>query len=66
MLNDMDPALQKKLQSAIDHAAAIARARDMDLAETLQLVADFLINSPDPDIRAFQERHNRQVRKDLN
>jgi len=62
----MDDTLQKKLQAAFDHATAMANARDLSLEEALQLVADYLMNHPDADIRAFQEAQNRQVRKDLN
>jgi hypothetical protein len=66
ILDAMDDKLQKKLQVAFDHATAIANARGLSLEEALQLVADYLMNHPDADIRAFQEAHNRQVRKDLN
>jgi hypothetical protein len=34
--------------------------------KTLQTIADALINHPDPDVVAFQERHNRQQRRHLN
>jgi hypothetical protein len=45
---------------------AIGQQRGLFFDETLQFIADYLANHPDPEVRAFQERHNRHVRKDLN
>jgi hypothetical protein len=66
IIADMDDALTQKLQTVFNAASSVASARGLSLDETLQLVADSLLNHPDPDLRAFQEAHNRQVRKDLN
>jgi hypothetical protein len=43
-----------------------AKRHGFNVEETMQLIADRLINDPDPDVVAFQERHNRHVRRDLN
>ncbi len=43
-----------------------AKRRGLFLAEIPQFIADYLINHPDPDVVAFQEGHNRHVRRDLN
>jgi hypothetical protein len=50
----------------MEAACAIANARHLTRDEALQFIADFLINHPDPEVRDFQEAHNRHVRKDLN
>jgi hypothetical protein len=62
----MDEKLQAKLQRAFDQCYAEALQRGLSSDQTLQLVADFLINHPDRELREFQERHSRQVRRDLN
>jgi hypothetical protein len=43
-----------------------AKRRGLNMDQTLQAVADALINDPDPEVVAFQERHNRHVRRYLN
>jgi hypothetical protein len=63
----MDATLLKKLQRAADEANEIIRKRGpMFLDEMAQVLADHFANHPDPDVRAFQEAHNRQVDKRLN
>jgi hypothetical protein len=62
----MDPEQERKVHAAMEAASAIANARHLTRDEGLQFIADFLMNHPDPDVRAFQEAHNRHVRKDLN
>jgi hypothetical protein len=62
----MDDALKQKLQIVFDAVSSVARERGLFLDEQLQLIADTLINHPDPELRAFQEAHNRQVDKRLN
>jgi hypothetical protein len=66
MLAGMDEQLRRKLQAVYDAASSVARERGLFLDETLQLIADYLTNHPDPELRQLQEGHNRQVRKDLN
>jgi hypothetical protein len=39
------------------------KRQGLNVEETMQLIADTLINDPDPDVAAFQERHNRYVRR---
>jgi hypothetical protein len=62
----MDKALEEKVHAAMTEAVEEAKRRGLFLAEIPQFIADFLINHPDPDVVAFQERHNRHVRRDLN
>jgi hypothetical protein len=65
-MNDDDPELRAKIDRAMRAAFEDAQRRGLNMDETLQLVADALINDPDPAVVAFQERHNRQHRRDLN
>jgi hypothetical protein len=63
----MDEKLLEKLTKAIDEVNEILRKRGpLFFDEMTQLLADYLANHPDPDVRAFQEAHNRQIDKRLN
>ena len=62
----MDSRLQDKIHDAMRAAAEDAERRGLTIEETLQTIADALINHPDPDVVAYQERHNRQRRRRLN
>jgi cytochrome c553 len=62
----LDAKLQEKIHRAMAAAAEDARRHGLNIGETMQAIADALINDPVPEIAAFQERHNRHVRRDLN
>jgi hypothetical protein len=62
----MDSELREKINRAMAAAFEDARRRGLGMDEAMQAVADALINDPDPDIAAFQERHNKEVRRYLN
>jgi hypothetical protein len=57
---EVDSRLQDKIDDAMREAAEDAERRGLGIEDTLQFIADALINHADPDIVAFQERHNRQ------
>jgi hypothetical protein len=57
--HDMYEKLEAKLKKAIDEANIFIRANHLFFDEAIQYLADHLMNHPDPDIRRFQERHNR-------
>jgi hypothetical protein len=58
--------LEEKINRAMAAAVEDAQRRGLDMDHTLQAVADALINDPDPEVVAFQERHNMTVRRHLN
>jgi hypothetical protein len=58
--------LQEKIHAAMRAASEEARRQGLGVDETMQFIADALINHPDRDVVAFQERHNRNVRHHLN
>ena len=60
------PTVQDKIHAAIAAACEEANRRGLLMPEGMQFIADYLMNHPDPDVVAFQERHNRHVRRDLN
>ena len=59
----MADELQEKINRAMAAAFEDAQRRGLDMDQALQAVADALINDPDPEVAAFQERHNRSVRR---
>jgi hypothetical protein len=62
----LDSKLQQKIQCVMRLAIEDAKRYGLNVEETMQLIADRLINDPDPDVVAFQEPHNRHIRRDLN
>ena len=62
----MDSELKEKINRAMAAAFEDAKRRGLDMDHALQAVADALINDPDPEVAAFQEQHNRNVRRYLN
>jgi hypothetical protein len=63
---EVDSRLQDKIHDAMRAAVEDAERRGLTIEETLQTIADALINHPDLDVVAYQERHNRQRRRHLN
>ena len=47
-------------------AAAAKAAAGLTPEDAMQFLADYLSRHPDPDVRAFQARHEREHRRDLN
>lgn len=57
---------QEKIDEAMREAIEEAERRGLGVEETLQFIADSLINHADKDVVAFQEQHNRQRLSYLN
>jgi hypothetical protein len=65
MFDDMTPALQKKLQTAVRAAGAIAVARGMSVEDAFRFVGETLLDHPDPEIQDYLTWLDRQHRRDL-
>jgi antitoxin component of RelBE/YafQ-DinJ toxin-antitoxin module len=59
----LDPKVQEKIDQAMRAAAEEAKQLGLNMEDAMQLIADRLINDPDPDVVAFQEGHNNYVER---
>jgi hypothetical protein len=50
-----------KIKTALEAAVKEAWVHEFTLDETLQFIADALMNGSDEAVRAFQERHNQRI-----
>jgi hypothetical protein len=51
-----DAEFKRKMQRALDAACSVAREDGCGFEETIERVARYLLNHPDPDVRALQRR----------